>query len=503
MTIRQLIATISTAAIVLLGACTGGTSEPSQPRDTVATTAGDVTGTADDGVAAYLGIPYAEADERFVPAQAVEPWDGTYEATQYGPQCPQAGILGMSSEPDPNATDNCQNLNLWAPASAEADQALPVMVWLHGGGFSMGTANEPQYDGAALAQEQNVIVVGVNHRLNVFGHLDLAEYGEKYELSGNVGIVDIQQSLEWIQENIAQFGGDPSNVTIFGESGGGAKVLALMTTPEAQGLFTRAIVQSGATDTMGLTFASQESSRALAENILERLGISEDTIEDIQTVPIADLQEASAQALLETGEQFQIPAPLSDSYGMEWGPVVDGEYLPSNPVTEDGFAEAGRDVELLIGTNLNEWTTWRPDTARSDLTPEQVAAFEAAYPELPADEAPYVDTFLRQPALTIMDSKAEQQGAPVYAYVFTRGATADGANHGDEISYVFGNLEDPLATTMSTAWASYARGGVPAAPDLPTWEPYAGPGGATMILDETSRLAYGHDAELMRLLGEG
>lgn len=501
MTTRRTVAALATVVLALLTACTGGGGE-SGPSEVVATSAGTVSGSTGDGVAQYLGIPYGQANERFVPAVEADPWDGTLKATQYGPICPQASILGMSSESDPDATDNCQNLNVWTPGLVDADDSggRPVMVWLHGGGFSMGSANEPLYDGTNLAGEQDVVVVGVNHRLNVFGHLDLSEFGEKYAQSANVGILDIQLALEWIQENISQFGGDPTNVTIFGESGGGAKVLALMTTPQAQGLFTRAIVQSGATDTMGLTFASKEASLALSENILDRLGISAETIEDVQTVPIDELQEASAQARRETGEQFQIPAPLSDSYGMEWGPVVDGDYLPSNPVTEDGFAEAGRDVELLIGTNLNEWSMWRPDTAHDDMTPEQIAAFESAYPMLSAEDAPNVDTFLRIPALTIMNSKADQGSAGVYAYVFTAGARSDGANHGDEIGYVFGNIEDPLADAMSTAWASFARDGIPAAPQLPEWDPYTSSDGATMLLDETSTLVRGHDAELMRLM---
>lgn len=207
------------------------------------------------------------------------------------------------------------------------------MVWLHGGGFSTGSANEAQYDGENLSRSGDVVVVSVNHRLNVFGHLDLSAYGDKYEYSENVGITDIVDALEWVQDNIEAFGGDPDNVTVFGQSGGGAKVLALMTSPYAEGLFDKGIVQSGATETMGVRFNTQESSTALTGNILDILGITAENIEDIQTVPADELQAAAQQALQQTGEELQIPAALGGGYSMDWEPVVDGDFLPTDPVT--------------------------------------------------------------------------------------------------------------------------------------------------------------------------
>lgn len=186
--------------------------------------------------------------------------------------------------------------------------------------------------------------------------------------------------MKWIQENIEQFGGDPSNVTVFGQSGGGAKVLALMTTPNAKGLFERGIVQSGATETMGVTFTSEEASQSLTERILDKLGITADHIENIQNVDISKLESASQEAMQETAAEYQIPAPLSDGYAMEWGPVIDGDYMPENPVTEDGFAENGKNIDLLIGSNLNEWTTMMGGD-QGTLTEEEVAAYESAYPD--------------------------------------------------------------------------------------------------------------------------
>ncbi len=311
------------------------------------------------------------------------------------------------------------------------------MVWLHGGGFSTGSANSEDYNGAELSSYGDVVVVGVNHRLGVSGFLDLSAYGEEYRYSGNAGLDDIVKALEWIHENIENFGGDPENVTVFGQSGGGAKVLALMTTPNASGLFQRGIVQSGATETMGVTFSTSEMSQAVTERVLENLGISGDEIERLQTIDLSEIESATTQALQDTAEEYQIPAPLSEGYSMEWGPVVDGDYLPSNPVTEDSFAEHGKDIPLLIGSNLNEWNGFGMGGG-SDASDEVKAAFAEAYP-----------------------GKSEDQAG---------------------------------------LWVNFAKTGVPSAEGIPEWEPYTRDGGATMILDETSYLTYHHDKELMSLL---
>ena len=270
------------------------------------------------------------------------------DATKTGPISPQSGMLGMSDGNQEGTDNNCQNLNIWTPGIADGEKRA-VMVWLHGGGFSTGSANEEGYNGVNLSKSGDVVVVSVNHRLGVSGFLDLSAYGEQYQYSANAGLTDIVKALEWIQENIEAFGGDPENVTLFGQSGGGAKVLSMMTTPYAKGLFHRGIVQSGATETMGVTFTSQEASTKLTERILSRLGIATDNIEEIQNVDMKELEDAASGALQETAEEFRIPAPLSAGYAMEWGPVVDGDYMPTNPVTEDSFAENGKDIELQIG----------------------------------------------------------------------------------------------------------------------------------------------------------
>ena len=345
-----------------------------------------------------------------------------------------------------------------------------------------------------------MVVVGVNHRLNLYGYLDLSAYGEKYTNGGNQGLGDLIASLQWIQNNIEAFGGDPDNVTIFGQSGGGAKVLALMTAPEAKGLFHKGIVQSGATDTMGLTFATKEQSLDLTEAILAELNITADNIEEVQTIPNDRLQEAANTALAAVAAKYQIPQAFGNGYAMEWGPVVDGEFLPSFPVTENGFAEAGYDVPLMIGSNFNEWAMMGASPRNADLTEEIRAAYALAYPNEAENEITSLDTLLRYPLLKITRHKAMQGGANVYSYIFTCDENG-GAYHGAEIPYVFHHVNgDALNDTVSDFWISFARDGVPSSEDAPEWEPYTIDGGAEMIIDQESYVSYNHDLQLLSLL---
>lgn len=476
-------------------------SQDEEGNGIVQTTAGRVQGTDLDGITRFLGVPYAQAGERFVPAGEVEPWDGVLSTDTYGAISPQGAISGVGGGGDQTGTDNsCQNLNIWTPGTEDGEQR-PVMVWLHGGGFSLGSANDEQYDGEMLSRNGDVVVVSVNHRLNAFGYLDLSSYDEKYKYSANVGMTDIVDSLEWIQNNIEAFGGDPDNVTVFGQSGGGAKVLALMTSPYAEGLFHKGIVQSGATETMGVRFNQQESSTQLTENILKKLNIDAGNIEDIQNVSADELQQAAAEALQQTGEELKLPAALGGGFAMDWQPVVDGDFLPTDPVTEDSFAAAGADIPLLIGSNLNEWSGFFPADA-IEQTEELADALRSAYPDKDDLTAEMVDsTTIRLPLLKIMSHKADQNGAPVYAYVFTYG----NSSHGAEIPYVFGHAngsaeEQTLARQISQAWINFAKDGVPSAEGIPAWEPYTRESGATMLLDTDSTLVHHHDQNLMSLL---
>lgn len=499
---RQFFSGVLAAMLILSLAAFGQTTHAAPAEGgVVSTAAGQIRGTRTEyGGYRFLGVPYAQAKERFVTAGPVEPWEGVRDADSYGDISPQGALFGgTGSGEQPGTSNNCQNLNIWTPAVNDGGKR-PVMVWLHGGGFSSGSGNDPGYDGTNLSQNGDVVVVTVNHRLNLFGFLDLSAYGEKYAGSGNAGLSDIVAALGWVQDNIEAFGGDPDNVTVFGQSGGGAKVLALMTAPAAKDLFHKGIVQSGATETMGVTFASKEASAKLAERMLAELDLTAETIEDIQTVSEADLQAASTAALQATAEEFHIPAALGEGYQMERGPVVDGEYLPTDPVTSDSFAEAGKDIPLLIGSNLLEWNFFPGQSGGA--SPELTAAVRAAYPGKPELAPNQVDTLLRPPLLKIMSHKAAQGGAPVYSYLFTYGMSF----HGAEIPYVFDNLgenateaERALAKQVSQVWVNFVRNGVPGADGLPEWEPYTQTGGAAMLLDMEPELVHYHDRAVMAL----
>lgn len=461
----------------------------------VTTDKGQLQGRQNEGIYNFLGVEYAHAEKLFVEASEVEPWEGIKTAYEYGPSSMQSTILGDFGAwiSGVQYDNNCQNLNVWTPGLDS--QKRPVMVWLHGGGFSTGSSYaDSSYNGENLAKSQDVVVVSVNHRLNALGHFDLSSYGGEYKYSANIGIDDIVKALQWIQTNIEKFGGDPNNVTLFGQSGGGAKILALMTSPYAKGLFDKAIVQSGATETVGVSFTSLEASQAVTENILSQLGITAENIDEIQNVSYRDLVNAGSRAMNMVATEYRIPGAFS-GYSMEWEPVVDFDYIPSNPVTDDSFAENGYDIPLLIGSNLMEWTRF-VSSERVTVTDEIQRVFEEAYPNEPASDVTYTDTLIRFPMLKIMSHKADQGGANVYSYMFTFGTST----HGAEIPYIFANSSGRMNTLVSSIWSNFAKNGVPSASGLETWEPYTREGGACMILDETSYLAYHHDRELLNLI---
>ena len=519
------------AALVLAGCAT---SVEKYENGIVQTESGALQGGVSNGIYTYFGVPYAEAKERFVPAEKVNPWSGVRNATEYGPISLQSSVTGFPV-PDVPMDNNCQNLNIWTPGIDGKKRA--VMVWLHGGGFSNGSAQEvPAYNGENLSRKGDVVVVSVNHRLNVMGFLDLSTFGEKYKYSANVGMMDIVDSLEWIQKNIESFGGDPENVTVFGESGGGAKILALLTTPYAKGLFHKSIIESGASESIGVNFTPVEPSRRLGEISLRNLGITAEDVEAIQSVPYEQLIEATQKAKVEAAEEFGIINDFSGQVIMDWEPVVEGDFLASSPVTPDSFATAGKDIPMLIGSNLNEWTSMnlllgedrgktfsdseieeRLENLYGDKKDQVVEEFLKAYPSKSRLDALYIDIYFRLPMLKIMTHKADLKGAPVYAYVYTYESPL--AVHTAEIPYVFNNpdAEPPIsaggtkteaekqadaeiAETMSSAWISFAKTGTPSASSLPVWEAYTRSNGATMILDTENSLVYGHDRNLMKIL---
>lgn len=434
-------------------------------------------------------------------------------------------------------SEDCLNLNVWVPTINDGKKRA-VMVWFHGGGFSTGSSAELDiYDGANLAKSQDVVVVSVNHRLNVLGHLDLSAYGEQYANSANVSVMDLVKSLEWVKANINQFGGDANNITIFGESGGGAKVLTLMSMPNAKGLFHKAIVQSGAVERMGMTLTPKKASLRVTELTLQNLGLQD--VNQLKTVDYQALVNASNKALQQTADEQQLPHVMQNGVGLAWAPTMDGKYIPSEPVSTK-YPDIAKDISLLIGSNLTEWNsfpfildpvkasqdsknTWSDSTVRAklaekfgDKASEVEQAFKQAYPERKLADAYFVESFLRTPALKTARLKSDQHGANVYQYVFTWEPTTYGgmpmSYHTAEIGFVFNNVDKnpeytgnspqakQLATTMSTAWANFAKTGVPSAKGLPTWQPYTRQNGAVMILDNRSGMRYHHDEALMKLL---
>ena len=510
----------------------------------VQTKSGTLQGYVRGGIFTYRGVPYAEA-ERFMPPHAVAPWQGIRLALEDGPVSLQSPDPADDifpphwfwphwhphHEPMANA---CQNLNVWTPGLD--GKKRPFLVWLHGGGFSAGSATvEDVYDGENLARTGDVVVVSVNHRLNSVGFLDLSACGEKYKDSGDAGMLDIVAALEWVRDNIASFGGDPGSVTVFGQSGGGAKVLTLCAMPAAKGLFHRGIVMSGCVPLMGMTLPRPEAARKVAERLLADLGLSADRVDELQAMPYDALFRAANKAYAAVAKE--LPGQLFP--GLGWAPVMDGRNVQCDPAGADGFSPLAADVPLMVGTVLNEWTsmpllanmaqsqsdnlnTWSAEEAArrlnerfGDRTEKIVAAFRRAYPGKKDAAALYVDTRLRGGAVATARLKAAQN-APVYNYIFSWETPVMGgyalAYHCAELPFVFNNIAlsetatgagkeaFALAEKMSRAGGNFARTGDPNAEGLPEWPAWTPENGAVMVFDNECAARNAPDAELQKLL---
>ena len=307
--------------------------QASESTAVVDTESGKVAGYVADGIHIYKGIPYAKA-ARFMAPEPADKWDGIRSCRHYGPTSPQGARQGYASDETAFAFDwddgytgeDCQRVNIWTPGINDGKKR-PVMVWLHGGGYSAGSGQElPSYDGTNLARKGDVVVVTLNHRLNVLGFLDLSAFGDKYADSGNAGLLDIIAALQWVHNNIGNFGGDPDNVTIFGQSGGGSKVSTLTATPAAAGLFHKAIVQSGST----LRSMSKDDSQAIGIAILDELGIAPAQIEKLNDVPYAELLDAGTRAIARAKADYEKKNGQANIL-FGWGPNVDGKTLPAHP----------------------------------------------------------------------------------------------------------------------------------------------------------------------------
>ena len=491
----------------------------------VDTVNGKVRGLTDHGTLVFRGLSYGAPTggaNRFMPPQPVVKWTGVRDALLFGASSPQSDATGgdrnvvmraalPQDPPGVSETEDCLVVNVWTPA---VTGKRPVMVWLHGGGFSSGSASHPLYDGGNLSRRGDIVFVGVNHRLNVFGFTHLAAGGgAPFASSGNAGMLDIVQALQWVRAIIAAFGGDPDNVTIFGESGGGAKVSTLLAMPQAKGLFHRAIIESGP----GLRAGSAQDAARAADILAAELGLKANQIRELQAVPTDKLLAA----------YFSIQPKLrAAGVGGSFAPIIDGASLLRHPFDPDAPAVSD-EVPLLIGSNRTE-ATFPPFMSPADQDRHMDEAglrqrVKAAFPKAdsdalitayrqanptasPFDLLLYISTDRVMGANTIVlaERKVARGRAPVFVYRFDWETQAMGgrmrAMHVMEVPFVMDNTirsaglvgtpsdAEALAATISTAWTTFARTGAPAAAGLPKWPAYSPANRKVMVFNTQSFL---------------
>jgi para-nitrobenzyl esterase len=481
----------------------------------ISTTHGQLRGIREREVWVFRGIRYAtptNGERRFLPPQPAPAWSGVRDAFEFSPVCPQSGALAGNSLADERTIgplpelplgEDCLSLNIWTPNDRGQ---RPVLFWLHGRGFAEGAGSEGWYSGADLVKRGDVVVVTINHRLNIFGYLHLAELGgEAFAGSGVAGMLDAALALEWVRDNIAAFGGDPDNVTIFGESGGGAKVSTLLALPQAKGLFHKAIIQSGP----GLRGIDPGTATEFAERVLHRFEIDRQHVAKLQQVPAADLSKA-VKELLGAG-------PGS---GMVLAPVVDGAVYPRHPFDPDAAPTAAH-VPLMIGTNNDETAlflaadpkrrkltdaelTTRLERLLGDRTAEILALYRRTRPDASAWDLYIAVTSesIRLRSIQLAERKLAGGNAPVHMYLFTWQSNALGglfkSAHALEIPFVFdhpdlspftgtGDHRYQLAANMSQAWINFARHGDPNHAGIPQWRAYDTTNRTTLIFDVPCR----------------
>ena len=487
------------------------------------TTSGKIRGMIVDGIRVFKGIPYGGSTagkNRFLPPPKAPKWAGIRDANNWGHIAPQTTATGRIDyvnlihwlDQPGGQSEDCLVLNVWTRGLKD-NAKRPVMVSLHGGGFTTGSSGAPGFNGQPLAQYADVVVVTINHRLGCLGYLHLADLGAPPEFaqSGTVGMLDCVAALEWVRDNIESFGGDPGNVMIFGQSGGGAKTSTLLSMPAAKGPFQRAAIQSGS----ALRLTTRENATKSVERMLAQIGLTKNRIRELQDVPV-DMM-VGAQAVL--GAQTP-PAAFA--------PVVDGAVIPRHPF-DPTAPEVSADVPVIVSTTLDDaalgLTNFDLDeaglktfvkTIAADRTDQVLSAYRKAYP----NASPYLvqariltDRGGRKSASTLAERKAALHRAPAYLYLFSwpsPGAGGKfGAVHGIDVGLVFHNYGDEftgrspevrsLADKLASAWVAFAKSGNPNHPGLPEWPSYAPETRPTMIFDKETRVENDplHDLRLL------
>jgi para-nitrobenzyl esterase len=495
---------------------------------------GQLMGFRDRGVYTFRGVPYAKA-ARFMPPEAPDSWTGVRLAMNYGEICPVPEQTTASLDEEFNAhryfpqNENCQFLNIWTPTLASGAKR-PVLVFIHGGGFTNGSSIEGEgYDGRNLAELGDMVVVTLNHRLNVLGALDLSAFGPRYAQASNAGMRDVVAALKWVNANIAQFGGDPQNVTIMGQSGGGGKVRVLMGIPDAKDLFAKSVVMSG----VGSNAAYPKAvGAAITKYTVQILGLNPKTIDKIATVPYAELLAAGTKAIQRVQKEGLLA--MSDS----WRPTVDGTFVPADPV-QDGWAKYSADKPLLVGNVMEEnntiirnnnstlyadnWTKWTDEQVLRKLTERYgnraaaiAAEWKKAYPRDPLSRALFIGDAARSGTLSAAEFKVKSGRAPVFVYLYKWDPPVldgvAGAWHVSDVhmamfnadrlpqSFGGGEAARSMSYDVARAWVSFARTGKPGHSGLPDWPAFTPENHATLLFDDYSTVGINHDKALLELI---